>query len=97
MVRLPCRPIRRELASEQGSHDHDQEADNPNNLKSSSDREETKPLMANKHNGSSVVGSYSGHGSITNHGSFVSSINSTEDEDFNNIHLISPTHVRAKH
>ena len=77
--------------SEKSSHDHDQEADNinSNNLKSSSDCEETKPLMASN----KCISGYSGHGSITKHGSFDSSINSTEGEDFNNIHLISPAHV----
>ena len=75
--------------SEQSSHDHDQETDDPNNLKSSSDCEETKPLMtANGH-----ISSYSGRSSTANHESFVSSVNSTEGEDFNNIHLISPAHT----
>ena len=93
MVRLlGChRPIRRDIASEQSSHDSDsdQKASQPGNLKSSSaECEETKPLMAAIRHGSS----YSGHGSSTNHGSFVSSVNSTEDEDFNNIHLLFQTH-----
>lgn len=90
VVRLPCScPIRKELTSEQSSHDHDQETDNPSNLKNSSDCEETKPLMtANGH-----TSSYSAHSSTANYGSFVSSVNSTEGEDFNNIHLISPAHT----
>ena len=94
VVRLPCcRPIRREVASEQSSFDSNQETSRPDSLKKSSDYEETKPLIAaNKH-----TSSYSGHGSITSyrhaHGSFVSSVNSMEGEDFNNIHLISPTHT----
>ena len=91
-MRLPCRrPIRREVESEQSSFDSDQEASRPDNLKKSSDYEETKPLMAaNKH-----PSSYGGHGSITSHahGSFVSSVNSMDGEDFNNIYLISPTHT----
>ena len=94
VVRLPgCRrPIRRDVASEQCSHDinADQEASRSGALKSSSTEcEETKPLMAANRHGSS----YSGHGSSTNHGSFISSVNSTEGEDFNNIHLLSPTHA----
>ena len=93
VVRLPgCRrPIRRDVASEQSSHDSDldQEASRPGALKSSSaECEETKPLMAANRRSSS----YSGHGSSTNHGSFISSVNSIEGEDFNNIHLLSPTH-----
>ena len=92
VMRLPCRhPIKRDMASSQSSHDGDQEASSrPDSLKNnSSECDETKPLMAaNRH-----PSSYSGHGSSTNHGSFVSSINSVEGEDFNNIHLISPTHT----
>ena len=79
------------MALEQSSRDSDldQEASRPDALKSSSaECEETKPLMAAIRHGSS----YSGHGSSTNHGSFVSSVNSTEGEDFNNIHLLSPTY-----
>ena len=91
VVRLPCRrPIKRDMASSQSSHDGYQEASSrPDSLKNSSKCDETKPLMAAiKH-----PSSYSGLGSSTNHGSFVSSVNSVEDEDFNNIHLISPTHT----
>ena len=97
MVRLPSchHPIRRDVTSEQSTHDIDtdqlQEASRPGALQSSSaECEETKPLMAaNRH-----TSSYSGHGSSTNHGSFISSVNSTKGEDFNinNIHLLSPIH-----
>jgi hypothetical protein len=89
VVRLPCRRRIRRDVLEQSSHDSDQETGRPGTLKSSSSEcEETKPLMAaNRH-----TSSYSGRGSSTNHGSFVSSVNSTEGEDFNNIHLLSPAH-----
>ena len=80
------------MASLQSSHDGDQETrSGTDKLKSSSaECEETEPLMAaaSKH-----PSSYGGHTCSTKHdGSYVSSINSMEGEDFNNIHLISPTH-----
>ena len=84
VVRLPCHhPIRRDVVSLQSSHDGNQEArSGTDKLKSSSEHKETEPLIAaavSKHSSS-----YGGHSSSTKHdGSF---------EDFNNIHLISPTH-----
>ena len=84
MVRLPC-CLRREVVSEESSHskDHETHGTDPNDLKSSSNDEETKPLMA-------ANSSYGGHGSI-NYGSFTCSINSTEGVDSNHIHLIPHT------
>ena len=94
MVRLPCHcPIRREVASLQSSHAGNQEINGTDKLKSSSaECEETEPLIAaaaSKH-----PSTYGGHTSSTKHdGSFVSSVNSMEGEDFNSIHLIFSTHT----
>ena len=92
-MRLPCcRPIRRDVTTLQSNHENDQETNGTDKLKNSSaECEETEPLIAaaaSKH-----PSSYGGHSSSTKHdGSFVGSVNSVEDENFNNIHLISPTH-----
>ena len=74
------------MVSEERSHSKDHETHtDPNNLKSSSNEEETKPLMAAR---------CSGHGSINHGSSFVGSINSTEglSVDANHILLVSHTH-----
>ena len=87
-MRLPCHhPIRRDVTTLQSNHENNQESNGTGKLKSSSAKcEETEPLIAaaaaSKHSST-----YDGHTSSTKHdGSFVSSVNSVEGEDFNNIH-----------